>query len=59
MPEVLNVEWRRMYEVAFRALNKDAVRRGETSPRALLDSELLAWAERKGLTRRDVLRMNT
>ncbi len=54
----LTADERRMYEVAFRALNEDAVRRGATSPRALLDEELLAWAEREGLTRADVVRIN-
>ena len=51
---------RRMYEVAWRALHDAAVRRGEAVPPAstLLDSELLAWAEREGLTRADVVRIN-
>ena len=56
----MNVDDRRMYEVAWHALHEDAVRRGEAvvPVATLLDRELLAWAEREGLTRADVVRIN-
>ena len=61
MPEVLNVDERRMLEIAWTALHKDAVRQGAAVPpaRTLLDCELLLWAEREGLTFADVVRINT
>ena len=49
-----------MYEAVWHAWHKDAVRRGDVvvPVATLLDRELIAWAEREGLTHADVVRIN-
>lgn len=57
----MNANDRQMYEVAFNTMSRSAFKtRGEVwAPvKTLTDDELLDWAERKGLTRADIVRIN-